>query len=93
MTDADVTRLAGKESDATRLSVGKFDATRLAGESYRTRIVPSTTIDDQTRIAEGSFQSKLTRDAGVEPLGYLPHNKAVAISQRHLFISPMPHVL
>ncbi len=24
------------------------------------------------------------RDAGVEPLGYLPHNKAVAISQRHL---------
>ena len=65
MTDADVTRLAGKESDATRLSVGKFDATRLAGESYRTRIVPSTTIDDQTRIAEGSFQSKLTRDAAV----------------------------
>ena len=65
MTDADATRLAGKESDATRLSGDNSDATRLAGESYRTRIVPSTAIEDETRIALGGFQSKLARDAAV----------------------------
>jgi serine/threonine protein kinase len=63
MIDADATRLAGKESDATRPSVDNSDATRLAGESYSTRIVPSTAIDDQTRISHEGYQSKLARDA------------------------------
>ena len=63
MTDADATRLAGKETGATRLSGNASDATRLAGESYRTRIVPSTAIDDQTRITLEGYQSNLARDA------------------------------
>lgn len=53
MTDADATRLAGKN----------IDATRLAGETYRTRLAPGATPDDKTRIAQEGYQSKLARDA------------------------------